>query len=276
VDARIASLADGEDPDSLARGGGADAIAACLKAAVPAVDYAMQTILERTDRTIPGRIHAVAEATPLLLAIRNSSARDLYAGKLAAALDLDASHVHRALRGAAPQPQEVPAPAPVALPPEQALLLALLADHPGLAPRLVEAGTLGLVEHDGVRRVLARMLEAATAARLDVAAIIEDTSEDLRDAVARQVLSSSFAACPDPERAFLECLAGLQGRSLERRAAELRQESRRAEEAGDRTRARALALQAMDMDRQRRAALEAPERSRSEAAPAAVDPLNLR
>jgi DNA primase len=261
VDARIASLGDGEDPDSLARRGGGEAVAACLRAAVPAVDFALQEILARTERTIPGRVRAIEEAAPLLLAVPNASARDLYAGKLAAALDLDVGHVYRALRGAAPQVAEArPAGQVRDLPPAEAQLLALLADHPELAPLAGAAGVLGLVEDDAARRVLGCTLAAASAGRLDVAAILADAPEDRREAVARALLSSSFAGCEDPARALRECLARLLGRSLERRAAEMRRESRRAEETGDRGRARELALQAVDLDRQRRAAIENHER----------------
>ena len=269
MDASIASLPQGEDPDSLVRGGGVEAVRACLKQSVPAVDHAMQEILAHTERTIPGRIRAIEEAAPLLLAISNKSARDLYAGKLAATLDLDVAHVHRALRGAAPPTADMLTPVDLAkLPPAQAQLLTLLADHPRLATQIADAGALGLIEHDGVRRVLARMIEAARDGRIDVAAVLEDTPEDLRDAVARVVLSSSFSEIEDPERALRETLAELRGQNLGRRATELLGESRRADEAGDRGRARELALQAGEMDRQRRAAVSSAESTHRTEGPA--------
>jgi len=277
LDARIASVPDGEDPDSLARRG-AEAVAACLRSAVPSVDYALTSLLENTDRTIPGRVRALTEAAPLLTAIRNPSARDLYAGKLAAALDLEVAHVHRALRGAAPQPERIASrPQPASLPPAEAQLLSLVADHPRLAALATEAGVLGYVEHDDVRRVLGRMLEAAKDGRLDVGVIIEETAVELREAVAREVLSSSFADCAEPERALHECVAKLRGRSLERRAASLREESKRAEAAGDRARARDLALQAVEVDRERRAVAGSGERAQTgKSVPEVVNQQNAR
>jgi hypothetical protein len=110
------------------------------------------------------------------------------------------------------------------------------------------------------------MIEAAHDGRLDVARVIEETPDEIRGAVAGVLLSSSFAECEDPERALRDTLAGLRGRGLARRAAELREESRRAAEAGDRDRARELALRAVELDRQRREAESESDADRSAAA----------
>jgi DNA primase len=101
---KIASLRarDGkkQDPDELARTD-LKKLLALIDGAQDAVEFYFEQVASTSEPTVPGRVAAIEEVTPVLRALRDPLARDLYIDKLAQLLRVDVGLVQRALR--APQ-----------------------------------------------------------------------------------------------------------------------------------------------------------------------------
>ncbi len=81
----VATLPEGEDPDSMARGNGREALLSCVADAVDVLDRKLQ-MLTRRDRlsTIDGVRDAVDRLLPTLRATRDPALRDIYVSRVAA------------------------------------------------------------------------------------------------------------------------------------------------------------------------------------------------
>ncbi len=84
VEARIVTLPDGHDPDSLLRARGADALRQAIEAAKPYTQFLIDQVMARHDLNTPaGRIAALKEAVPLLASIPVQLDREAYIVQLA-------------------------------------------------------------------------------------------------------------------------------------------------------------------------------------------------
>lgn len=98
VDARIARLPPGQDPDDFVRQQGADAFRKLLETARPMLDQFIQDASEET--TVPGRVATLTSVAALLDRVRNPTVRELYQRQLAAVLGVSPQQVVRAVREA--------------------------------------------------------------------------------------------------------------------------------------------------------------------------------
>ena len=108
MEARVATLPDGLDPDDLLAKRGQDAMAESLASAVPILEYLVWNTLRQHGNSPAGKERAMRELVPLLSEIRGEAARDMSVRYLADLLGVRAEAVSRALhparQGAAPQP----------------------------------------------------------------------------------------------------------------------------------------------------------------------------
>jgi len=96
----VAQLPEGEDPDSLARGQGPEAVTEVLEGAKPFHRFFLDSLTERYDlATIEGKEGALAEAKELWPRIRSLPLREELARGLAELLSLPEEEVRVALRG---------------------------------------------------------------------------------------------------------------------------------------------------------------------------------
>jgi DNA primase len=99
VDARIARLPTGQDPDDYVRQpGGPAAFRKLLETARPMLDQFIQDAA--LDTTVPGRVATLESVAGLLIRVRNPTTRELYQRQLAAVLGVSAPQVVRAMREA--------------------------------------------------------------------------------------------------------------------------------------------------------------------------------
>ncbi len=96
VEARVAELPDGDDPDSLVRRDPAR-FGELLDRARPAIEYFLDQLWHRTDRSATHRANAVREAAPLLASIGDRIKRDIVVDQFATALAVPAQVVRRAM-----------------------------------------------------------------------------------------------------------------------------------------------------------------------------------
>ena len=135
--AAVVTLPEGEDPDSVARDGGAEAVAGFVRQAVDVLDRKI-AILEERDyfSSIEKTRAALDRLLPTLRAVRDPRLRDIYISRVADRTGVqretlkaeigEASKRVRATRPRASAPRRRPAPRFHGLGPDRALLLFLL------------------------------------------------------------------------------------------------------------------------------------------------------
>jgi DNA primase len=276
VDGRVARLPAGMDPDDFVRGKGggtADAFRRLIDGARPMLDQFIQDSAE--DASIPGKMAALERVADLLVRVRNTTKRELYAGQLAGVLGMTSLQVTRALREAAakihkPVAQATPAGAPatsptatpVKFPPEELHLLVLLARYPELLPSPEAARAAELLVHPALRR-LHRAAQTALAqeGRLDVAAWLDAAPPEIAPTVSAALMDGSLADVADPSGLLRKLSARLQLQRLEAEMAMNERQSRQAHTQGDLEALRALSLRGIELRKTKeglQAALQRP------------------
>jgi len=156
---RFLFLPDGEDPDSLVRAGGAEALTGRLDQALPLSDYLFEHLKKDTDTaSLDGQARLAELARPLLNRLPEGVYRELLLERLAAEVALDRKRLGRLL--ADDEPAEIPRRASPRSPAPQRSGLArraiqMLLHYPGLAAELPENDDLA----GGSERGLPLLLE---------------------------------------------------------------------------------------------------------------------
>jgi DNA primase len=226
---RGAFLPGGEDPDSFVRAKGAEALAACLAAAVPLVDAYLADLAGPDREAVGRRAEAAREVARVLRRVRTPFEYDVLARLAAERLG-----VREEVLRAEGAPEAAPAPGAVAGLATEAprgaeeLLVELMAADPAVAARVRAEDVVGDFEHPAWRRA-AETLTAGDAP--DRAALLATLPRDLRDRVARRLLGE--IADEDRERAVADCIARIRARGQRRARGRLREELRAAEARGD-------------------------------------------
>ena len=257
-------LSGGMDPDSLVAGGGADQLREAVDRALGGIEFFAFEVWSKAANNSDARARALEDAARLVAKIANPIKRDLIAGTLATAMDVDLGVVRNALaRGAGAQPmphravqhpgapgsgspggspgsREDAAPATpklVAPPPmDEVEVIALLADHPVL---------IATVEADKAFWLLtdARLRAMYSAAR-DGQSFLELASAQLPPPTAKHVLSGKYASAKDPPSSLAAMTQNLEARKLGAGRIELKKSLADARRRGDHALARELAQQA--------------------------------
>lgn len=106
---RVMRMPKGDDPDSLLRTAGADAVRQRLDEAMGIVEYRMQLLAERADLKTPeGKSRFLREMIPTLGKIRDVVRLDEYIRQICHRADVSETAVRRLLRIEAPQTGHVP------------------------------------------------------------------------------------------------------------------------------------------------------------------------
>jgi DNA primase len=274
VDGRVARLPAGVDPDDFVRdqaAGGAEAFRRLVEGARPMLDQFIQDSAE--DASIPGKMASLERVTELLVRVRNTTKRELYAGQLAGVLGMTTQQVTRALREAAaraqkPSAAQAPAPAaaapvaPVKLPPEELHLVVLLARYPELISTPEAARAAELLVHPALRRLhRAATTAVAEAGRLDVAAWLDAAPPEVAPTVSAALMDGSLADVAEPAGLLRKLSARLQLQRLEAEMAMNEKQSRQAHVQGDLEALRALSLRGIELRKTKeglQAALQRP------------------
>jgi DNA primase len=169
----VATIPEGDDPDTLVRRDGAHGLDLVLKDAIDVLDRKLQ-ILERRGHfsSLPGRRRALDRLLPTLRAAMDPITRELYLSRVAEAAGVRKDVLEREVDARAPVARPAPAAparelAPLVLPAgaERALLLLLLAGDPWRS-RVLEAVDALDIEFPAYRAVF-EALEHDAPDRLD-------------------------------------------------------------------------------------------------------------
>lgn len=176
-------LPDGEDPDTLVRASGAEALEAMIRDARPLSDVLFDRLVEDNDlSTMEGRSKLYDDARPLLDQLPPGAFQALARGHLAKLTALSPAQIE-GLAGSEPAPERRPVASESARtdrkPPSLArTAITMLLHQPALAARLENPGRLANVDLPGVP-LLARMLDLlATRPDLTPSAVIEHFRDD--------------------------------------------------------------------------------------------------
>ncbi len=230
----IASIPQGQDPDSFARVHGSEALKQCVAKSIPAVQYFIHEVWAREASSAESYSQAIREAAAVLPAVKDELGRRHHVDHLAASAGLSIDRVRADLRAAYRGQALAPAAAPVADAPkpvnsaqlpltEEMDLVAYLAEFPDLMPVAEELDVLSLLTDTRLRD----MYSAASGGRPIWSAVPEISPE-----IASHVLSGAKRAAAHPERALRDAVAGLR----KRREKETRQRLLRQLEQAERRR----------------------------------------
>jgi DNA primase len=230
----VATLPPGEDPDSIVRKGGVEALTQHTDAAIDVLDRKIQILEQRGYLdTIEGKRRAVDGLMLTVRAAADEALRDIYLDRVATVTGVRRSTLERELRRpmGGPRRQKVlapetegPAHAVPKLGAERKLLLLLLRDR-ALVSRVaqqVEPDSFRTPEYREIYDALIAAAAAAPQAERDEAGDLS-WAEGLPPAVYERV--GEIAADPEeltnPEAVLDDAIARLRARALEKRLADL-------------------------------------------------------
>lgn len=94
----VAPLPPGDDPDSLVRKHGPQALTACIENARPALEYFMEQAFASPTMAIEDRVRAAEDFGSLLVALGSGLERDLYSARLAERVGVTVAQLERHLK----------------------------------------------------------------------------------------------------------------------------------------------------------------------------------
>ena len=204
----VATLPDGEDPDTLVQRGGADALERVLKQAIDVLERKIQ-ILERKGffATLPGRRRALDRLLPTIRAASDAITRELYMSRVAEVAGVRKDVLEREVGGQAPASTVLarPVPSSTVLPSsaEKAVLLLMLAGEPwrGKVIEAVDAEELEFAPYRAVFEALA-----------------DDAPDRLDETAARayEALQAEGLGDQAPDALFERAVNWIEARRLER------------------------------------------------------------
>ena len=169
----VVTLPAGEDPDSLARTGGADALTPYLRGAIDLLDRKIEILREHgLLEDIDGLRTAVDKLLPTLRAVRDPALRDLYVARVAERTGVRRETIAREITADAaarrtpspPSPLEDPSRSQARGPVRETTLILLLMRDPRLRAAAADAVEPGLFRDPTMREIYAALLAAGDAA----------------------------------------------------------------------------------------------------------------
>ncbi len=253
VDARVARLPDGEDPDSFVRKRGAAALDEILRKAQPAVEYFLDELWYRTDQSADRRAAALTQGAPLIAAITDDVKREFVIDGFAKALAISPQIVRRSLRGPVQERPAAPAPPRAEQPPPRVELnvIALLDEYPDLWEMAEEMGIGSLLTD-------ARLRDMYLGRRAGKS-FLDEAPPEISNFVAQTLHAGSFARVESPRRALHDAWRVLQGAKLQTEDERLGRELKDAERRGNAALARELSLKRLQTRNMAEALKRRPE-----------------
>ncbi len=230
----VTVLPPGEDPDSLCRGQGTEAMAACLEGAVPLFEFAVAELVKGAGGSdLASRLAALHELLPVARSLQDAAERHLFLTHVADAFSLPLGQVEAALAGGR-ETRRRPAPPREA---GGALLEAaygvvwFLSEYPESFAFVKAHGVDGDLEPGPLRDLLAEIV-AAEAPSPDHLASLLHAAPEISGELSRRVLEE-YGHLPDPIATFNDWVRALRRHRLRLQEAEVRRRLQEAEAAAD-------------------------------------------
>jgi len=260
VEARIALLPEGEDPDTLVRGQGADAVLKLLDTASPLPEFLFDALVEKHGLTLDGKNRIIAELQPLLAA-GSAEQRTLIAAHFSEKLGVSPASIlpSRSSRipvSMTPPGESASPPGLLELPRRLRQIVDFLILYPKYFPELWAAGLDELAGHAPLSAFLALLRELERDNRLTPENIFSALPEgEERRYVARLFMEAGQLSFENdangPQAMYEELVHWLQEEKLQRREADLLRRIREAQANGDSELLRELLLEKQKCGRKR-------------------------
>jgi DNA primase len=182
IAAYTAPLPPGEDPDSLIRNKGKEAVQAILGSPRGLLDEIIRSSAQTSDGSVQDISRRVTRLAPFLDSVASPMERDIYRQKVASAFGVDPALIFRYLRtGGAEKPTEDPRARVVPPVPgfsEERELIGLLLDLPELCDKVVESGVISLIRTESLRKIADQLVYAHRSTSSAVAEMMNAADED--------------------------------------------------------------------------------------------------
>jgi len=240
VEARVALLPEGEDPDTLVRGQGAEAVHRLLEEAAPLPEFLFDALVKKHGLTLDGKNRIIAELQPLLAA-GSGEQRALMAAHFGEKLGVSPARITRTRPAQPPQPpfpeDETEPPGLRNLPRRLRQIVDFLILYPEFFPELWTAGLDQLESYAPLAGFLAILHELAGKDRLTPENIFSALPEGPeRNYVARLFMEAARTPPEEdggPRIMCEELVRWLEKEKLQRQEAELLERIREAQAKGD-------------------------------------------
>lgn len=250
MEARIAHLPKGEDPDTIVRRDGPDAIREAVARARPMVAWLVESLADVHGRTPHGLRKVVDEVRESIEAEKDPFRFGLYRQEIAQILNVDVREVRRLLRD--PTAEAAIRTEVVDCPAEEASLLELLLLYPRFVQRFLDVGDPAWVTHPEARDLLTEMVNAVLSGTDDPAEMFvlgSETGGPLRARVARVLSTPEMFPADQADEVFEEMLADLQRAVYARERERLEARQKKAQEDGATEEAIGLLAEQADLKR---------------------------
>jgi len=158
VQARVAILPTGHDPDTFVAEFGRQALEKYLEDAIPLPEFVLEQLLEKHGLTIEGKGRILKELQPLVESVGNNPLqRSVLISRFCDRLQLDVKQVEEGFKAAAssgPQQRPRETKSEVTLPQKQKHLLEFLIIHPEFLQQFVDNGITEVLDAPVARNIL--------------------------------------------------------------------------------------------------------------------------
>jgi DNA primase len=241
VDARVALLPDGHDPDTLVRQQGRAAVTALVEAARPLAEFAFDALVQEHGLTLTGKSRIVEALKPLLQSAANQEQRALMTAHFSEKLGLQLGQI----QVAAPPPVAQPAAPEAAaeaydfavLPRHERQVVDFLILFPEYLEDLCQAGLETVVQAPALAALIGQIRQLSQTGRCSPEQLMRHDNPAQRSYVANLLTRDPGPDIDDVEEAGQqmrdELLVWLATRRRQRKGADLQQRIKEAQRCGD-------------------------------------------
>jgi DNA primase len=158
VQARVAILPTGHDPDTFVAEFGRQALEKYLEDAIPLPEFVLEQLLEKHGLSIEGKGRILRELQPLVESVGNNPLqRSVLISRFCDRLQLDVKQVEEGFKAASrsgPQQRPLESKSEVTLPQKQKHLLEFLIIHPEFLQQFVDNGITEVLDAPVARNIL--------------------------------------------------------------------------------------------------------------------------
>ncbi len=242
VDARIAVLPDGHDPDSFVREKGAGGVEDLVEKASPLAEFVFDALARRHGMTLDGKGRIVGELQQIVAAADDAVQRSLMVSHFSEMLGLAPAQFEAGLRGTPakrPQAERSSRESLRDLPRKQRQLIDFLILYPEYFPQLLEAGVEKVISNQEIMHIFSCLKELSRQGHLTPDRLLTALPEESggRRYVAELLIAGSPGSAEDPgqeaRQMCSEVLRWLQAEMRQQEGAGLQEQINEAQRSGD-------------------------------------------